>query len=155
MTRRALFSTIAAAFSWKLAPAVLPASGIAIAHEAKEAEHAAARAFYESVPPPTAEEWRFYAGEHWPPEILAERQSQGRPCLVFNRIRPIVTEVVARRQIKVPSRAYDGLVADTVRMCRDSQLAYDYLRSAQAEEWRIVTPARMIFRCGGSGCVHP
>lgn len=49
------------------------------------------------------EDWKFRAGDQWPDEIKREREQEGRPVLVINRILPSIRQVTNDQRQNRPS----------------------------------------------------
>lgn len=49
------------------------------------------------------EDKRFAAGEHWPDDIKAKRDSVGRPCLTINRVPQFVKQITAQQRASKPT----------------------------------------------------
>ena len=82
------------------------------------------------------EDLKFFSGKHWPDDALAARAAAGRPCLVFDLIGPVVA-IAANNSLlrgeRFTDKEHDHAIAICVRRGRDSNMAYDYLRSRALE----------------------
>ena len=80
--------------------------------------------------------FRFYRGDQWPSEALWQRQKDDRPALVVNRLPALLATVLGnsgRAGYTVGIVEMQRAVVAIVRQNRDAQMAYNYLRSAEAE----------------------
>lgn len=85
------------------------------------------------------EDLKFYAGDQWPPQIVADRALSGRPCLTINRLLHPLHQVINDQRQSRPSIQVnpvgDGADVDTaqifqgllrhIEVASDAEVAYD------------------------------
>jgi hypothetical protein len=120
MDRRSFFATLVGAAVISKARIERPAPLQPLTPPASDGERAAAL--------------RFFNGEQWDPQTRAQREQQGRPCLVFNRL-PLIVRGIAGDRVLTP-REYEDLIIRVVQIMHDSQVVLNYRKSAECEWWR-------------------
>lgn len=100
---------------------------------------------------------RFVAGEQWPPEVMQERQRDGRPCLVINKLPQSIQQITNdqrqnRPAIKVhpvdegadieTAKVFQGMIRH-IEYDSSAEAAYDTAFDAAVNGgwgyWRVVT----------------
>jgi len=78
---------------------------------------------------------RFYTGEQWDPKVAQRRKSEGRPCLIINRLPGMVSRILAKATTTQQNdEKYRTRVAvEVTRRNRDAQIIYNWMVSNVAE----------------------
>ena len=84
--------------------------------------------------PSDAECLRFYRGDQWDKNIMQQRRSQARPCLVINKLPHLVAVSIRKSSGNVDSETLIAITCAITRRNMDAQRLYNFTASAAAEQ---------------------